>query len=87
MMPSLPRASVPSLRTRLGAGIGQGWRSLRPSLLTLLPILLLGIAAAFALSAWRDSRTNAAIAALEAGRDIAVPPARRHNGADAGPIT
>ncbi|MEV9264372.1 hypothetical protein AB0126_26990, partial [Klebsiella pneumoniae] len=67
MMPSLPRASVPSLRTRLGAGIGQGWRSLRPSLLALLPILLLGIAAAFALSAWRDARTNAAIAALEAG--------------------
>ncbi len=74
MMPSLPRASVPSLRARLGAGIGQGWRSLRPSLLALLPILLLGIAAAFALSAWRDARTNAAIAALEAGRDIAVPP-------------
>ncbi|MRI54191.1 MxaK protein [Methylobacterium sp. DB1607] len=74
MKPSLPRASVPSLRTRLGAGIGQGWRSLRPSLLALLPILLLGIAAAFALSAWRDARTNAAIAALEAGRDIAVPP-------------
>lgn len=74
MMPSLPRGSVPSLRTRLGAGIGQGWRSLRPSLLALLPILLLGIAAAFALSAWRDARTNAAIAALEAGRDIAVPP-------------
>ena len=74
MMPSLPSSSVPSLRTRLGAGIGQGWRSLRPSLLALLPILLLGIAAAFALSAWRDARTNAAIAALEAGRDIAVPP-------------
>ncbi|MDV2982912.1 UNVERIFIED_CONTAM: MxaK protein [Methylobacteriaceae bacterium AG10] len=74
-MPSaLTHASAPSLRARLGAGAGQGWRSVRPFLLVLLPILLLGTAAAFALSAWRDTRTNAAIAALEAGRDVAVPP-------------
>ncbi|ACK85286.1 hypothetical protein [Methylorubrum extorquens] len=74
-MPSaLTHASSPSLRTRLGAGLGQGWRSLRPTLLVLLPILLLGTAAAFALSAWRDARTNVAIGELEAGRDIAVPP-------------
>jgi mxaK protein len=74
-MPSaFTHAPSPSLRTRLGAGLGQGWRSLRPTLLVLLPILLLGTAAALALSAWRDARTNAAIAELEAGRDIAVSP-------------
>lgn len=74
-MPSaFTHAPSPSLRTRLGLGLGQGWRSLRPTLLVLLPILLLGTAAALALSAWRDARTNAAIAELEAGRDIVVPP-------------
>ncbi|CAO4180087.1 MxaK protein [Methylorubrum extorquens] len=74
-MPSaFTHASAPSLRARLAAGAAQGWRSLRPTLLVLLPILLLGTAAALALSAWRDARTNAAIAELEAGRDIVVPP-------------
>ena len=74
MLSALPHASAPSLRARLGAGLSLGWRTLRPTLLVLLPILLLAAAAAFALSAWRDARTNAAIAELEAGRDIAVPP-------------
>lgn len=71
---SLPRSPAPSLRARLGAGAGQVWRSVRPTLLVLLPLLLLAAAVAFALSAWRDARTNAGIAALEAGRDVAVPP-------------
>ena len=74
MLSALPHASAPSLRARLGAGLSLGWRTLRPTLLVLLPILLLAAAAAFALSAWRDARTNTAIAELEAGRDIAVPP-------------
>ena len=75
MMPSaLTHAPTPSLRARLGAGLRQGWRTVRPTLLVLLPILLLLAAGALALSAWRDARTNAAIAELEAGRDIAVPP-------------
>ncbi|MGE7155048.1 MxaK protein [Methylorubrum rhodesianum] len=74
-MPSaLTHAPTPSLRARLGAGLRQGWRTVRPTLLVLLPILLLLAAGALALSAWRDARTNAAIAELEAGRDIAVPP-------------
>ncbi|MEH3120165.1 MAG: MxaK protein [Methylorubrum populi] len=67
-------SASPSLRARLGAGAARGWRAARPALFVLLPILLLGAAAAFGLSAWRDTRTNAAMAELEAGRDIAVPP-------------
>lgn len=75
MMPSvLSHGPSPSLRARIGAGAGQGWRSVRPILLVLLPILLLAAAAALALTAWRDGRTNAAIAELEAGRDITVAP-------------
>lgn len=71
-MPSALSHASPSLAARLGAGAMRGWRSLRPRLLVLLPILLLAAAATFALSAWRNTRTNAAIAELEAGRDIAV---------------
>lgn len=74
MLSGLTHPPAPSLRARFGAGLSLGWRTVRPTLLVLLPILLLAAAAAFALSAWRDARTNAAIAALEAGRDIAVPP-------------
>lgn len=75
MMPSAlspAHSQSPSLRARIGAGARQVWRSLRPTLLVLLPILLAAAAAALALAAWRDTRTNAAIAELEAGRDIAV---------------
>ncbi|CAO4182149.1 MxaK protein [Methylorubrum aminovorans] len=75
MMPSAlspAHSQSPSLRARLGAGARQVWRSLRPTLLVLLPILLAAAAAALALAAWRDTRTNAAIAELEAGHDIAV---------------
>ena len=77
MMPSAlapAHSQSPSLRTRIGAGVRQVWRSLRPTLLVLLPILLAAAAAVLALAAWRDTRTNAAIAELEAGRDIAVLP-------------
>jgi len=79
MMPSAlshahSQSPSPSLRARIGAGAAQGWRLFRPYGLVLLPILLLAAAAALALTAWRDARTNAVIAELEAGRDIAVPP-------------
>jgi mxaK protein len=63
-----------SWRTRLAAGLGTAWRAVRPHLLVLLPILLLAGAVAAGVAAWNASRTNAAIAALEAGRDIAVAP-------------
>ncbi|CAO4175590.1 MxaK protein [Methylorubrum populi] len=68
-----PRPSAMRSRAdRLGAAVAQVWRASRPHLLVLLPILLLAAAAAFGLSAWKAGSTNAAIAALEAGRDIAV---------------
>ncbi|WP_342148450.1 MxaK protein [Methylorubrum sp. SB2] len=63
-----------SWRTRLTAGLGTAWRTVRPHLLVLLPILLLAGAVAAGVAAWNASRTNAAIAALEAGHEIAVAP-------------
>jgi mxaK protein len=45
---------------------------LRPSLLLALPVLLLGLAAAFGVQAWRLDRANRTIAALEAGTDAEV---------------
>ncbi len=65
---------APSRRSRLAAGAGTAWRAIRPHLLVLLPILLLAGAVAAGVAAWNASRTNASIAALEAGRDIAVAP-------------
>ncbi|KQT60996.1 MxaK protein [Methylobacterium sp. Leaf456] len=66
--------SAPSRRIRLAAGVGTVWRATRPHLLVLLPILLLAGAVAAGVAAWNASRTNAAIAALEGGRDVAVAP-------------
>ncbi|SFK66956.1 MxaK protein [Methylorubrum salsuginis] len=65
---------APSRRARLTAGFGAAWRAVRPHLLVLLPILLLAGSVAAGISAWSASRTNAGIAALEAGRDVAVAP-------------
>ncbi|PXW53311.1 mxaK protein [Methylobacterium sp. B4] len=61
-------------RARLRAGLGGAWGASRPHLLVVLPILFLGAALAFGLSAWNAARTNADIARLEAGRDVAVAP-------------
>ncbi len=66
---------APSWRTRLTTGLGAVWRAVRPHLLVLLPILLLAGAVVAGVAAWNASRTNAGIAALEAGRDVAVAPA------------
>lgn len=63
-------AQVPSWRDRLGTA----WRAGRPHLLVLLPVLFFAAAVVFGISAWNAARTNATIAALEAGRDVAVAP-------------
>lgn len=73
-MTASTRAPAPGLGARLGAEIRRAWRAGRPHLLVLLPILLLALAILSALSAWSAARTNAAIAALEAGREVAVAP-------------
>lgn len=59
--------------TVLRTGLGTGWRRSRPHLLILLPILLVAIAVGCASGGWRISRDNAAIRALAAGQDLAVP--------------
>ncbi|MFY9292656.1 MAG: MxaK protein [Methylorubrum rhodinum] len=74
MTPLVLSQPAPSWRTRLAAGAGTAWRATRPHLLVLLPILLLAGAVAAGVSAWNASRTNGSIAALEAGRDLAVAP-------------
>lgn len=51
---------------------GRGWRHLRPQVVVALPILLLGLAGAFGLHAWRQEQANRTIDALEGGRDITV---------------
>ncbi|WP_232631773.1 MxaK protein [Methylobacterium sp. Leaf118] len=71
---SLARPTAPSWRDRLAAGLGGAGRGARPHLLVLLPVLLLAGAAACGLSAWTARQANATIAALEAGRDVAVAP-------------
>lgn len=48
------------------------WGRLRPSLIAGLPVLLLAMAAAFGIEAWRLERSNRTIAALEAGTDAEV---------------
>lgn len=59
--------SLSSLR-----GGGSVWRRLRPQIIVALPIVLLGLAAAFGFQAWRQEMANRTIAALESGRDVAV---------------
>ncbi len=73
MTPLALSQPAPSRRSRLRAGAGTAWGAIRPHLLVLLPILLMAGAVAAGVAAWNASRTNAAIAALEAGRDIALP--------------
>jgi mxaK protein len=48
------------------------WARLRPSLIVVLPVLLLATAAAFGIEAWRLERANRTIAALERGTDAEV---------------
>ncbi|WP_246732900.1 MxaK protein [Methylobacterium sp. BTF04] len=54
--------------------LAEVWRHTRPHLLVALPILLLLAALGFGVAAWRVERANADIAALQAGRDVAVGP-------------
>jgi mxaK protein len=58
----------PALRARLAQALRRG----RPRLLVALPILLLLATLGFGVAAWRVGRDNAAIAALQAGRDVPV---------------
>jgi mxaK protein len=70
----VPSASPPRLLLPTGTR-GHAWRAwsrLRPQIILALPVLLLGLAAAFSLQAWRTDGANGTIAALEGGRDVAV---------------
>lgn len=69
--PALP--TVSGRRPRIGrVSLRSGWARMRPHLLLLLPLLLLAVALALVLQAWRVSRDNGTIRALAEGRDIAV---------------
>lgn len=70
----MSQTSLVARHTSQGPGslTAAGLRRARPVLLLALPILLAGIAMAFAVAAWRTSQAKGAIAALGAGRDIPV---------------
>lgn len=53
------------------------WGRLRPGLIVALPVLLFAAACAFGLEAWRLTRANGTIAALEVGSDAEVSPGAR----------
>ncbi|GBU16487.1 MULTISPECIES: MxaK protein [Methylobacterium] len=61
-----------ALRSRLSGALAGAWRRARPQVLLALPIVLVAVALAFGVSAWRASRVNETMAALDAGRDVAV---------------
>ncbi|MCJ2083409.1 MxaK protein [Methylobacterium sp. J-090] len=62
--------AAPALRARLARTL----RRARPHLLLALPVLLALAALGFGAAAWRVERDKAAIAALQAGRDVPVGP-------------